>query len=64
MKMNKKMLKGIDTVFIVWNYDDGILEVFYSKINAEEYIKYLHDNNFYHEEDMIITEKLVLKEGE
>lgn len=49
-------------VFVVWCYDDGIIDVFSNREAAEGLIKKNHDYNIYHEEDQIIIEKDLLDE--
>jgi hypothetical protein len=49
-------------VFIVNNYDDGVLAVFTSRQNAHLFIEMNHRLGYYHEEDCIILEEEVLNE--
>lgn len=50
------------TVFIVNNYDDGVIAVFTSRQNAIKFIKASHTLQYYHEDDCIILEEEVLNE--
>lgn len=47
-------------VFVVWCYDDGIIDIFSNREAAEGLIKKNHDYNIYHEEDQIIIERELL----
>jgi hypothetical protein len=44
------------TVYIVWCYDDGLLGVFSNRESAEKHIQFVHERNYYHEEDCMIKE--------
>lgn len=46
-------------VYIVFNWDDGILGVFSDRGLAEEYIDNMHEHGFYHKEDCMIKEEKV-----
>jgi hypothetical protein len=48
-------------IYIVFCYDDGVLEVYNTKEAAEAYIEYVHKNMWYHKEDCMIIEKTVNK---
>ena len=46
-------------VFVVWCYDDGVLEVFPNLTLALVHRGLLHSRGFYDQEDIMITEKEV-----
>lgn len=51
-------------VYIVWNYDDGIIAAYDSVFDARQCIEDYHEKGFYHKEDMNIKEIEVQKHGE